>query len=183
MLLALQAIETTRASDGSVLPEAEEALHRAVTSSRILLTARGVGGAVDWSPDGSIFVTEGPDESGIIDIRDAETGGSIRSFPGHDPDVNSVAFSHDGSMLATTGDDGALRVWDPRTGTELQSVDHGDGIVVAPAFSPDDRLVAAAWGLELALRGGPWRSWPCRPKRSPRRERKRSPRRVLRGRR
>jgi WD40 repeat protein len=59
--------------------------------------------------------------------------------------VNSVAFSHDGSMLATTGDDGALCVWDPRTGTELQSVDHGDGIVVAPAFSPDDRLVAAAW--------------------------------------
>ena len=145
MLLALQAIETTRASDGTVLPEAEEALHRAVTSSRILLTARGVGGALDWSPDGSMFVTEGPDESGIIDIRDPETGASIRSFPGHDPDVNSVAFSHDGSMLATTGDDGALRVWDPQAGTELQSFDHGDGVVVAPAFSPDDRLVAAAW--------------------------------------
>jgi hypothetical protein len=80
MLLALQAIETTRASDGAVLPEAEEALHRAVTSSRILFTARGIGGAVDWSPDGSIFVTEGPDESGIIDIRDAETGRrSVRS--------------------------------------------------------------------------------------------------------
>ena len=43
----------------------------------------------------------------------------MRSFHGHDFDVNDVAFSSDGSMLATTGDDGAVRVWDPATGDEL----------------------------------------------------------------
>ena len=119
MLLALAAIDTTRSSDGTVLHEAEEALHSAVTASRILLTVPGVGGALDWSPDGTIFVTEGPEDSGLIDIRDATTGTSVRSFHGHDIDVNGVAFSSDGSMLATTGDDGALRVWDPATGDEL----------------------------------------------------------------
>ena len=56
-----------------------------------------------------MFVTEGPEDTGLIDIRDAETGVSIQSFHGHDPDVNDVAFSNDSSMLATTGDDGAIQ--------------------------------------------------------------------------
>ena len=74
MLLALAAIDETRSSDATVLPEAVEALHRAVTASRVVLSVPGVGGALDWSPDGTIFVTEGPEESGLVDIRDADTG-------------------------------------------------------------------------------------------------------------
>ena len=35
-----------------------------MTSSRILLNVPGVGGTLDWSPDGRYFVTEGPEESG-----------------------------------------------------------------------------------------------------------------------
>ena len=104
-----------------MLPQAEEALHRAVTASRIVLSVPDVGGTLDWSPTGDIFVTEGPEQSGLIDIRDAETGDSVLAFHGHDPDVNDVDFSADGSRLATTGDDGAARVWDPRTGEELWS--------------------------------------------------------------
>ena len=84
MLLALAAVDETRARDGSVLPEAEEALHRAVTASRVVLSVAGLGGAVDWSPDGRRFVTEGPEDSGVVDIRDAETGESVLSFPGHE---------------------------------------------------------------------------------------------------
>ena len=102
ILLALEAIDRTRSVDGSVLPEAEEALHRAVTSSRIELTAKDVGGSLDWSPDG-VFVTEGPENSGTIDIRDATTGVSVRSWKGHDVDVNDVRFSDDGSMLGDRG--------------------------------------------------------------------------------
>ena len=40
-----------------------------------------------------VFVTEGPQDSGLIDIRDAETGKSVLLFQGHDGDVNDVAFS------------------------------------------------------------------------------------------
>ena len=109
------------AGDGSAVHEAEEALHRAVAASRVVLRVPDVGGWVDWSPDGNSFVTEGPEDSGIIDIRDARTGESLRSFRGHDVDVNLVAYNHDGTMLATAGDDSRLRVWDPASGDELFS--------------------------------------------------------------
>jgi WD40 repeat protein/DNA-binding SARP family transcriptional activator/class 3 adenylate cyclase len=155
-LLALQAVERSRTDDGSVLPEAHEALHRAVTASRAVLRVPGVGGALDWSADGSIFVTEGPEDSGMVDIRDARTGESVRSFRGHDFDINDVAFNHDGTMLATVGDDGAARIWDPATGEELHSMEarRGDEVstVLAPSFSRDGRLFAAAWFDEGVVR-------------------------------
>ena len=81
-----------------------------------------------------------------MDIRDAETGESVRSFHGHDLDVNDVAFSRDGAMLATAGDDGAARIWDPATGEELWSFESPDGRSVwGPSFSPDDSRLAAVW--------------------------------------
>jgi WD40 repeat protein/DNA-binding SARP family transcriptional activator len=156
ILLALEAVDRTRTDDGSVLPEAEEALHHAVVASRIVLSVPGVGGALDWSPDGTLFVTEGPEETGVVDIRDAETGESVRAFRGHDSDVNDVAFSPDGSMLATTGDDGAAALWDSATGKELRRftgrphVDE-DG-VWGPSFSPDGSLLAASWLDESVVR-------------------------------
>ncbi len=146
VLLALAAVEESRAGDGSALPEAEEALHDAVTSDSIELRVPGVGGALAWSPDGRLFVTEGPQSSGIVDIRDAHTGDSVRSFHGHDLDVTEVAFNHDGTLLATTGADGAARVWDPATGEELHSVEHPAGRgAVGPSFSGDGSYFAAAW--------------------------------------
>ena len=144
ILLALAAVDETRSRGDAVLPEAEEALHRAVTSSRIVLSVPDVGGTLDWSPDGDIFVTEGPEETGLVDIRDAATGESVLSFHGHDVDVNDVEFSADGSMLATAGDDGAARVWDPRTGEELWSV-HGEGPASRPSFSADGTRLLVTW--------------------------------------
>jgi WD40 repeat protein/DNA-binding SARP family transcriptional activator/class 3 adenylate cyclase len=150
VLLAIESVRTTRSSDGTVLPEAEEALHRAVMASRLELEVPGVGGRLAWSPVG-VFVTEGPAGSGVIDIRDGESGERVLSFPGHDGDINDVAFSSDGSRLATTGDDGKLKVWDPSTG-QLVSTLTGDGGAVGPSFGADDQLVAAAWPESDAVR-------------------------------
>jgi WD40 repeat protein/DNA-binding SARP family transcriptional activator len=158
ILLALEAVELTRSDDGSALPEAEEALHRAVTASRIVLSVPGLGGALDWSPDGTVFVTEGPEDTGLVDIRDARTGESVRRFVGHDVhinggDINFVAFSHDGTKLATAGDDGTARVWDPRTGAELWSFGaHDEETVTDVSFSPDDSELAAVWQQKQILR-------------------------------
>ena len=161
ILLALEAVERTRSAGDSVLPEAEEALHRAVTASRIELRVSGIGGRLDWSPDGTVFVTEGPEGIGMVDIRDARTGESVRSFRGHDSDITDVAFNHDGTLLATTGSDRAARIWDPATGDELHTVrvpasDQGlAGFANArylgasgPSFSRHGSLFAAAWPEE-----------------------------------
>ena len=150
VLLALEAIEQTRSVDGSVLPEAEEALHRAVTASRIELTVPDLGGELDWSPEG-VFVTEGPENSGMIDIRDAATGEAVQAWEGHEEDINDVQFSPDGTMLATAGDDGELKVWDPATGEAISSVS-GRGGALGQSFSADGSLVAAVWPDEGTAR-------------------------------
>ena len=152
ILLALEAIDRTRSRDEPVLPEAEEALHRAVVASRIVLSVPGIGGLLDWSPDGTRFVTEGPMESGVVDIRNAKTGGSMLSFTGHDADISGVVFSADGTMLATTAGDGTAKVWDPESGRGLGSVQGPEGEVTGPSFSPDGSLAAAAWHLEGTVR-------------------------------
>jgi WD40 repeat protein/DNA-binding SARP family transcriptional activator len=161
ILLALAAVERSRSDDdGSVLPEAEQALHRAVTASRIERRVPGVGGRLDWSPDGTVFVTEGPEGSGLVDIRDARTGESVRSWRGHDGDITDVSFNHDGTLLATTGADGT-RIWDAANGEELHNVrvpvsdqrlaGAANATYVGasgPSFSRDGSLFAAAWPEE-----------------------------------
>src|SRR5262245_29344999 len=149
ILLALEAVDRSRGDGddrpgGSALPEAEEALHTAVSASRAVLRVPGAGGVVDWGADGTTFVTEGPEASGMVDIRDAATGESVRRWRGHDVDVNDVAYSGDGEYLVTTGDDGAARLWDPDTGDLVHAVE-GDGSVWGPSLSADGGLFAAAW--------------------------------------
>jgi WD40 repeat protein/DNA-binding SARP family transcriptional activator/class 3 adenylate cyclase len=154
VLLAVQAIKTTRSVDGTVLPEGEEALHRALVASRLELDVPEVGGLLAWSSKG-VFVTEGPENSGMIDVRDARTGERVFAFKAHDGDINDVAFSPDGSRLASTGDDGRLKVWNPSTGTLVSSLS-ADGRVWGgwgPSFSKDGRLVAAAWSEKSGSRG------------------------------
>jgi WD40 repeat protein/DNA-binding SARP family transcriptional activator/serine/threonine protein kinase len=149
VLLALEAINETRLADGSVLREAEEALHRAVVSSRAVLTVHEEGGPISWTDHpvlGSVFVTQGPEDSGLVSVRDASSGDVLRSWRAHEIDVNEVAFSADGSLLATAGDDGFLRVWD--TDTQREMISFGGpaaGETWGPSFSPDGSQVAAVW--------------------------------------
>lgn len=154
ILLALEAIEATRAHGGEPRREAVESLHQAMAANRLLLDVPGTGGALDWSADGSLFATEGPEESGLVDIRDAETGEPVHAFEGHESDVNTVAFSADGSMVATAADDGFLRVWDAPTGAAITEVGspRGEDLVWGPSFSPDGALVAGSWAAESVIR-------------------------------
>jgi WD40 repeat protein len=61
----------------------------------------------------------------------------------HEAVVNAVAFSPDGTRVATGSYDDSARVFDTVTGTELARLNH-DGDVNAVAFSPDGTRVATA---------------------------------------
>ncbi|HYO38719.1 MAG TPA: BTAD domain-containing putative transcriptional regulator [Nocardioidaceae bacterium] len=163
ILLALAAVDATRRHDEPVLPEAVEALHRGVASARILRSFAGVGGTMDWSHDGRLFVTEGREESGAVDIRSATTGETVRKFRGDSVDINDAVFSADSKQVVTAGDEGAVRVWDIATARLRRDVTIGSGGATwGPSISPDGRMVAGAWPEQNEVRvfrvagGRPW---------------------------
>jgi WD40 repeat protein len=59
--------------------------------------------------------------------------------------VKAISFNFDGTYIATAGDDNTARIWDVRTGRELQSFRHDGQDVNAVEFSlPDGRFLATA---------------------------------------
>ncbi|MGH8825468.1 MAG: BTAD domain-containing putative transcriptional regulator [Jiangellaceae bacterium] len=138
-LLALEAVETTRESDGTVLREAEEALHRTVSSLRLELTVPHGGDGLAVSPDGARFATGGHD--GEMNVWDVRNGAQLLVLRG--PAGAHVAFSPDGRIIASSHGDGTVRLWDADTGDELRVLRGHVGFATHPVFSPDGRWLAA----------------------------------------
>jgi len=75
----------------------------------------------------------------IIKLWDIETGKCIRTFEGHQEEVESVAFSPDGKLILSGSYDDTIRLWDIKTGRCLRVfVGHQEG-VNSVCFSPDGR--------------------------------------------
>jgi WD40 repeat protein len=76
------------------------------------------------------------------DGRPLADGGPI--IRGHKRAVRAVAFAPGGRTLASAGEDGTVRFWDPDTGAARSALDLGIGPLRTVAFSPDGLTVVAA---------------------------------------
>ena len=121
ILLAAQSVAATWPWGHSVLPQAEDQLHRAIIqSSSQRLTLRGHSSAVSsaaWSPDGKRLATGSYDQTAKVwdaakrlatgsadstaKVWDAASGQELLTLRGHTGQVWSVAWSPDGKRLAT----------------------------------------------------------------------------------
>jgi WD40 repeat protein len=89
------------------------------------------------------FHANGTDRA--IRLWDVETGKPQRTFVGPVEGSWSVAWSHDGRMLATGGEDHQIRLWEVATGQERACLTGHEGPVSALAFTADGyRLISGS---------------------------------------
>jgi WD40 repeat protein len=96
---------------------------------------------VAYSPDGTLLAIG---SGHVVEIVGATDGTTLRILRGHRYIVNGVAFSPDGTRIATASDDHTARIWDTTTGTTITTLTSHTGHVNSIAFSPDGTRIATA---------------------------------------
>ena len=173
ILLARQAVQEASVN-GAPLPDAVEALHRALAASRVVLTIRTPAtAAIALSPDGSRLATAGSigiaegvtnygfggrvrnvkagSEAGATKAFawDTRNGRRLLSLAGATSPIHDVAYSPDGTRITTGADDGTATVWNARTARRLFVLpDPGiGGGFMGVGFSPDGKKLTTADGV------------------------------------
>jgi WD40 repeat protein len=140
--------------DGKVLaaPLHEDVILFEATTGEYIRSLKGAGGRVVWvnfSRDSQLLVatTWHNGQGGAVRVWDLPADRELYTNPQPGPKVGgAAAFSADGKRLVAEGDD-MLRVWDARSGQEVQTVELRPGGVPSLCFSPDGRhLAVALWG-------------------------------------
>jgi WD40 repeat protein len=100
----------------------------------------------------SLCLSAGADGVGRLWDLDRPSAGPVRELKGqHRGAITCVAFSPDGGVCATGGEDRAICLWDTATGTLRYRLPPGHrGSVTSVQFTPGSRLVSA--GRDNALR-------------------------------
>jgi len=103
---------------------------------------------VVFSPDSRMLVTTGgPGErDNAIRLWNVATGQLVGIFTGHKQAIWSAAFSADGRTLASSSDDGTLKLWSVSTQQELLSINRLGGPVSELLFSPDGQTLVGGNG-------------------------------------
>ncbi len=97
--------------------------------------------ALAWSSRGDLLAVGG--DHGIVELIDPESGSIRRRISAHDGPVQSIAWHPQRDALLTTGQDGAVRLWDNPFETAQQ--------LIAPSASWADHACWSASGERAAV--------------------------------
>jgi eukaryotic-like serine/threonine-protein kinase len=113
-----------------------------------------------WHPDGQLLA--GACAADGIFVWDVTTGRRLAVCTEPAGDFRALSFNHAGNLLASTGWDDILRLWDPWTGRlVLRGPNTGSGLTLQ--FSRDDTLLLGSRGRSTLK---VWKVDSCRERRS-----------------
>jgi WD40 repeat protein len=104
--------------------------------------SQGPIAAMSNSTDGVLLAAASGYERQVR-IWDLRSGELLRVIPGHAFGATSLAFSPDGTTLASAGNDGTVRLWRLATGRLQASFDGAAHSMSGVAFSPGGRSLVA----------------------------------------
>ncbi len=99
--------------------------------------------ALEFTPDGRTVATGAGYTDATVRMWDAFTGQAKGCWRGHREGVEALAYSPDGTLLASGSQDTTVRLWDTATGKQVGSLKAFDGMIYTLAFSPDGKTLAA----------------------------------------
>ncbi|HMB71290.1 MAG TPA: hypothetical protein VKU85_18410 [bacterium] len=101
-----------------------------------------------FSPDGVVVASAGSDNT--VKLWDSGTGAALRTLSGHTDDVNAVAFSPDGSLIATgaggwdSPGEATVRIWRVSDGALLRTLSGHEDWVDDVEFSADGATLVSS---------------------------------------
>jgi WD40 repeat protein len=141
--------------DGSLMALAESSFGDRKASFRILEVETGKERAsiattghlsprsIQFSPDGKLLAWSCGEVVGVSDAATGELRIKMESSHDHWPTNGALAFSSDGALLASGGDDSTILIHDVGTGKEIARLTGHKGPITALAFSADGRRLAS----------------------------------------
>jgi RNA polymerase sigma factor (sigma-70 family) len=119
-----------------------------VATGKILRRIDGAAGVgldtVAFSSDGhTVATSESGGAAPTIVLWDVVAGKEIVRLPGHTGTIQAVAFSRDGTLLASAGDDKTVRLWDVTAGKELGRMAEQAKPVTQVGFAPGGKVLAS----------------------------------------